>query len=127
MRLGIGLVPEDRKRQGLFLEQSILRNAAIAALKPLRINPMTPAREGCAPRPDLAGVKFASVDQPVPVSGGNQQKGCWPSGWRADRPLLLLDEPTAVWTSAPRWTSSNRSRGARRRRRRVLTVSSELE
>ena len=39
------LVPEDRKRQGLFLEQSILRNAAIAALQPGRINPLARARD----------------------------------------------------------------------------------
>ncbi len=92
---GIGLVPEDRKRQGLFLEQSILRNAAIAALEPLRVNPMARARRVCEAPLQRLGVKFASVDQPVgQLSGGNQQKVVLAKWMARGIDLLLLDEPT---------------------------------
>lgn len=92
---GIGLVPEDRKSQGLFLEQSILRNAGIAALAPFGINPMKAARGLCAAPLQRLGVKFASIDQPVgELSGGNQQKVVLAKWMTRGIDLLLLDEPT---------------------------------
>ncbi|MDV3129150.1 sugar ABC transporter ATP-binding protein [Mycobacterium sp. 21AC1] len=92
---GIGLVPEDRKSQGLFLEQSILRNAGIAALAPFGINPMKAARRLCAAPLQRLGVKFASIDQPVgELSGGNQQKVVLAKWMTRGIDLLLLDEPT---------------------------------
>lgn len=92
---GIGLVPEDRKSQGLFLEQSILRNTGIAALAPFGINPMKAARALCTPPLQRLGVKFTSIDQPVgELSGGNQQKVVLAKWMTRGIDLLLLDEPT---------------------------------
>ncbi|WP_423923112.1 sugar ABC transporter ATP-binding protein [Frigoribacterium sp. 2-23] len=95
VKAGIGLVPEDRKSQGLLLELSILRNAGLAALKPFGLNPASSARRTSrAPLADL-GVKFASVDQAVgQLSGGNQQKVVLAKWMARGIDLLLLDEPT---------------------------------
>ncbi|MGJ6125106.1 sugar ABC transporter ATP-binding protein [Mycolicibacterium sp. Y3] len=93
--MGMGLVPEDRKRQGLFLEQSILRNAAIATLHPLRLNPLAHARQVCVPPLQRLGVKFADIGQPVgQLSGGNQQKVVLAKWMARGVDMLLLDEPT---------------------------------
>jgi ribose transport system ATP-binding protein len=95
---GVGLVPEDRKTQGLVLGLSVQANLALPSQKRLSRLGMVDARAEArlAERQveDLR-IKTPSREQKVALlSGGNQQKvvlGKWLS---ADVDVLILDEPT---------------------------------
>jgi inositol transport system ATP-binding protein len=96
---GIGLVPEDRKQQALFLALAIRTNMSIAAQK--RISSfgvfVSAAKEDALVEEyrKLLNIRMASGDQLVGnLSGGNQQKVVL-ARWLALRPkVLIVDEPT---------------------------------
>jgi inositol transport system ATP-binding protein len=99
IRHGIGLVPEDRKQQALFLSMAVRENLSIATLgKLLRWNIFV--REKV--EQDLVenyrktlNVRMANSEQQIAnLSGGNQQKVIL-ARWLAMKPkLLIVDEPT---------------------------------
>jgi ABC-type sugar transport system ATPase subunit len=95
---GVGLVPEDRRGQGLAMEGTVAANAVmvLTGSRPLISSVDRDAEAGVLDtlfsRLDL---RAAGVDSPVrTLSGGNQQKIVL-GRWLASRPqVLLLDEPT---------------------------------
>jgi ABC-type sugar transport system ATPase subunit len=96
--LGIGLVPEDRKRQGLVLGMDILNNATMSILPRLaRLGFVTRAGERQVAQPyfERLRVKAPRLDTLVAaLSGGNQQKIVLTKWLAAECPILILDEPT---------------------------------
>jgi len=98
IELGIGLVPEDRKRQGLVQSESGLRNTSLTILDRLsRFSWIDRARERGIARQyfDRLRVRAPSVDTVVAgLSGGNQQKIVLARWLAAQSKILILDEPT---------------------------------
>jgi ABC-type sugar transport system ATPase subunit len=98
IRAGLGLVPEDRRRQGLAMEQSVTANATMVLNGSRRLSSRT---DGVAERAVVdelysrLDLRAADSDAPVKtLSGGNQQKVVL-GRWLAKKPpVLLLDEPT---------------------------------
>ncbi|WP_165068762.1 sugar ABC transporter ATP-binding protein [Marisediminicola senii] len=127
---GIGLVPEDRRKQGLVMELSVTRNATLTLRSSLaRFGIIDGGRERRtgADWSSRLQVKTASPDLPVStLSGGNQQKVVLAKWLATDPTLLIVDEPTRgidVGTKAEvhRLISDLAVRGIA-----VLMISSEL-
>ncbi|MEV0972801.1 sugar ABC transporter ATP-binding protein [Microtetraspora glauca] len=98
MSAGLALVPEDRRQQGLVMEQSIERNIGLTGLKNLRRGPVISRAAERDRARDWAirlQLKFNRLSDAVNVlSGGNQQKVVL-GKWLSTRPgVLIIDEPT---------------------------------
>lgn len=95
---GIAFITEDRKVEGLILEDSINSNIALPNLKTLASNGITnknKLREFAVELTKKLGVKAHSVDLPASaLSGGNQQKVVI-AKWLGMKPnIIIMDEPT---------------------------------
>ena len=96
--VGIALVPEDRKTEGLMLPMSIADNLVIASLDAISTGPLVDrARENEVIKRAIARLQIkigAPGDAVSTLSGGNQQKVVLAKWLMTDPKLILLNDPT---------------------------------
>ncbi|MCO5991815.1 sugar ABC transporter ATP-binding protein [Actinoallomurus rhizosphaericola] len=98
MEAGLGLVPEDRKGQGLVLGANIRENLGLVTMRRATkagfVDRAGQAKAAARVAEQL-GVRMSSLGQEVrTLSGGNQQKVVIGKWLLADAKVLILDEPT---------------------------------
>ncbi len=98
MKLGLGLLPEDRHKQALLLPWSIQRNTTLPILSQMKRGPFI-----CRQKEDEVGQKYhqmLKIRAPgaetlaEALSGGNQQKVVIAKQLAAQAKVIILDEPT---------------------------------
>jgi ABC-type sugar transport system ATPase subunit len=98
MQLGIGLVPEDRKKQGVVLSMKTRENTTLPILERVaRFGFVQRLKERllAADYAEKLRVRATAAEWPVmQLSGGNQQKIVLAKWLAAQCRILLLDEPT---------------------------------
>ena len=98
IRNGIGLIPEDRKMQGCFLNQTIEWNISLGNIRSLTTGRLVDDRkiaDAAEKYQKMLNIKTPSVKQLVRnLSGGNQQKVVLAKVLLADTDIIIFDEPT---------------------------------
>ncbi len=96
--LGLGLVPEDRKHQGLILGMSVAQNMSLSNLEAFETAKLlSTERERAMAQSavETLAIRTPSVAQAVRnLSGGNQQKVVLAKVLSRKPKVLMLDEPT---------------------------------
>jgi ribose transport system ATP-binding protein len=132
VRAGLGLVPEERRTDGLLLTKSVAFNISLTNLNAILSNAMLPfissrKRTRMAEKiiRDLA-IKARSPDQPVGrLSGGNQQKVVIGRWLQSSPKVLILDEPTRGVDIGARGEIHRLIRDLAAKGMAVLVISSE--
>ncbi len=127
---GIGLVPEDRKTQGLVLSLSIRKNITMPIVGNLtRMGMIDNLRETGIVNQQVEAleIKTHNLDQDVQnLSGGNQQKVVL-AKWLSTQPkVIILDEPTRGIDVGTKMEMYHIMRSLAEKGTGILMISSEL-
>lgn len=130
MRLGLGLVPEDRKRQGLVLGMNSRENITLPTLPEDAFLGWVNGRKERKVAETyfkLLRVKAPTTEaETLGLSGGNQQKLVLAKWLAAHCDVLILDEPTRGVDVGAKAEIHDLIRDLAREGKAVLVISSEL-
>jgi ribose transport system ATP-binding protein len=130
IRAGLGLLPEDRKTQGLVLALSVRANVALASLRRLSTLGIVDAgAETALARRyvDDLRVRTPGLEQAVAfLSGGNQQKVVLGKWLAAEVDVLIMDEPTRGIDVAAKVEIYELMNRLTEQGKAILMISSEL-
>ncbi len=129
--LGIALVPEDRKRHGALLTNSIKNNINMPIYERISkasvINSSVEKTTAEKYRTDIQ-IKCPTINQLVKnLSGGNQQKVILGKWLAADSQLIIFDEPTRGIDVGAKYEIYKLINDLVESGRSVLMISSEME
>jgi len=129
--LGIALVPEDRKRHGVLLGNSVMNNINMPIYnrtsKLSVINTKTEFKTAEKYRKELS-IKTPTLHQLVRnLSGGNQQKVILGKWMAANSELIIFDEPTRGIDVGAKYEIYKLINNLVEQGKTILLISSELE
>ncbi len=131
MRLGMGLLPDDRKAEGIVEDLSVRENIMLAMQSLAGMTkkiPMDKQIEITKKYIDLLDIKTPSTETPVKqLSGGNQQKVIIARWLAIDPELLILDEPTRGIDVGTKTEIQKLVVDLARQGKSVIFISSEIE
>ena len=131
MKAGIGLIPEDRKWQGCFLEKPIFWNISISNIKSL-CNGAFVDRKREMDQADDYGKRMRIKTPTLKVnagslSGGNQQKVVIAKSLATLPDILIFDEPTRGIDIGARYEIYQLMIDLTKQGKSILMVSSDME
>lgn len=131
MEQGISLVPEDRKRHGLVLMLSILKNISLPNLDRfagfMRINQNAEVADSLRIAKDLT-IKAPSLYVPAEtLSGGNQQKVVIAKWLLSSPKVLIMDDPTRGVDVGAKYEIYKLMNELAEQGMAIIMISSELE
>ncbi|MCL4369536.1 MAG: sugar ABC transporter ATP-binding protein [Chloroflexi bacterium] len=130
IRLGIGLLPEDRKTEGLLLEMSVKSNVCLAGQSHFqRFGILNGRRETRTAEQFVKNMRIRtpSVDQlAMFLSGGTQQKVVLAKWLATECKVVILDEPTRGIDVGARAEIYQILRDLRDRGYAIVVISSDL-
>jgi len=130
IKKGIGLLPIDRREEGLVLSRGVMENIVLTWINKLKklfssiITLKNKAREFI----EKLDIKATSINQRVEyLSGGNQQKVVLAKWLAADSDLLILLEPTEGIDVRTRWEIYQLLEDLANAGKGILVISSDLD
>ena len=131
LNAGIGLIPEDRKYQGFFLDKPLYWNISISNLKALSRGSFVNRKAEMAQAEEYKGkmrIKAPTMTQlGSSLSGGNQQKVVIAKAMAALPDILIFDEPTRGIDVGARAEIYQMMVDLTQQGKSILMVSSDME